>query len=127
MRTQLKSIAWVLITLLLFQSCYTQQVSVKQTIGVEKKVRIKTDDGKRYCFRGLIRKNGTLYGVKKDRGVGLVEKDLSHLNITEVKYYDPGATSTLAIVSTFGIIILIGALTVLSEGMTTAPSMIIQP
>ncbi len=127
MRTQLKTIAWVLITLLFFQSCYTQKVTVDQAIQIETKVRIKTIEGKTYYYRDLIRKDSILYGIEKVRGMGLVEQDLSHLNISEVKYYDPGATSTLVVVSTFGFVILIAAFTVLSGGMTTAPTMTIHP
>ena len=111
MRTHLKSIAGFLIGFILFQSCVSlKSVTVDEAILQEKRVRIKTNDGEMYRYKKLIRRDNILYGVKKIQGFGLMELKISQLNIIEVKYMSPVATVALVIVSVFGVIIIIGAL-----------------
>ena len=111
MRTHLKSIAGFLIGFILFQSCVSlKSVTVDEAVHQEKRVRIKTNDGEMYRYKKLIRRDNILYGVKRIQGFGLMELKISQLNIIEVKYMSPGATVALVIVSVFGVIIIIGAL-----------------
>jgi len=87
----MKSISYFLIALILFQSCVSAksvtESRVDKAILDEKKVQIITIEGKTYRYKKLIRRDSILYGVKKVHGVdGLVEQDISHLNIIEVEY-----------------------------------------
>ena len=108
MRTHLKSIAGFLIGFILFQSCVSlKSVTVDEAILQEKRVRINTAEGEKYRYKKLIRRDSILYGVKKIQGVGLMEQDLTHLNIIEVKYALPGATAALVVVSFLGVLFLV--------------------
>ena len=109
MRTHLKSIAGFLIGFILFQSCVSlKSVTVDEAILQEKRVRINTAEGEKYRYKKLIRRDSILYGVKKIQGVGLMEQDLTHLNIIEVKYALPGVTTALVVISFFGVLTLTG-------------------
>ncbi len=102
----------LIITLIIFQSCVsTRSVTVDRAIATEKRVRIKTIDENTYGYIKLIEKDGIVYGVKRISGLGLVELDLSYLDIIEVKYYSPGATAALVFVSFLAMIMIISALT----------------
>ncbi len=105
MRTYLKSIAYFLLALILFQSCVSA-TSVTGDKAVEGSVRRKTIEGETYHYKKLIRKDSILYGVKKMQGVGLVEQDLSNLNIIEVRYLSPGKTAVLVVVSVVGFLFI---------------------
>ena len=120
MRTHLKSIAGFLIVFILFQSCVSlksvtvvslKSVTVDEAILQEKRVRINTAEGEKYRYKKLIRRDSILYGVKKIQGVGLMEQNLTHLNIIEVKFMSPGKTMALVVVSFLGVVFIIGALT----------------
>jgi len=75
----MKSISYFLIALILFQSCVSAknvtESRVDKAILKEKRVKIKTIEGKTYRYKKQIRRDSILYGVKKVHGVdGLVEK-----------------------------------------------------
>ena len=118
MRTHLKSIVGFLIALIIFQSCVSaKSVTVDQAVLKEQPVRIKTVEGETYNYKKLIRRDSILYGVKKVKGVvGLVELDLSQLNISEVKYASPAATAVLVVVSVIGLFSIIGLADCFSSG-----------
>ncbi|MCH8231105.1 MAG: hypothetical protein IIB82_00395 [Bacteroidetes bacterium] len=118
MRTHLKSIAGFLIVFIIFQSCVSaKSVTVDQAVLKEQPVRIKTVEGETYNYKKLIRRDSILYGVKKVKGVvGLVELDLSQLNISEVKYASPAATAVLVVVSVIGLLSIIGLADCFSSG-----------
>ena len=118
MRTHLKSIAGFLIALIIFQSCVSaKSVTVDQAVMEEKRVQIKTVEGEMYRYKKLIIRDSNLYGVKRLQGVvGLVEMDLSQLNISEVKYASPGATVALIVVSFLGVVFIIGLADCFSSG-----------
>ena len=112
MRTHLKSIAGFLIALIIFQSCVSaKSVTVDQAVMEEKRVQIKTVEGEMYRYKKLIIRDSNLYGVKRLQGVGLMEQNLTHLNIIEVKFMSPGKTMALVVVSFLGVVFKIGALT----------------
>ena len=118
MRTHLKSIAGFLIALIIFQSCVSaKSVTVDQAVMEEKRVQIKTVEGEMYRYKKLIIRDSNLYGVKRLQGVdGLVELNISHLNIIEVKYASPGATVALIVVSVIGLSLIITLADFFSSG-----------
>ena len=117
MRTHLKSIAGFLISLIIFQSCVSaKSVTVDQAVMEEKRVQIKTVEGEMYRYKKLIIRDSNLYGVKRLQGVGLMEQNLTHLNIIEVKYASPGATVALIVVSVIGLSLIITLADCFSSG-----------
>ena len=112
MRSHLKSIAGFLIALIIFQSCVSSKnMSVYDAVHQKYRVRIKTVEGEMYLYKKLIIRDSILYGVKRLQGVGLMEQNLTHLNIIEVKFMSPGKTMALIVVSFLGVVFKIGALT----------------
>ena len=102
MRTHSKYIAWFVFSLIFFQSCASaKSVNVDKAVLDGKRVQIKTVQGEKYRYKKLIKRESILYGVKKIESVGLVEQDLSQLNISEIKYVSP--TFPLVIVSFLGL------------------------
>ena len=89
----LKSITWLLITLILFQSCISlKNITVDEAIKNERMVRIKTIEGEKYRYKKLVMRDSVLYGVKKVVGFGLVEQDLTQLHIKKINHISPGVT-----------------------------------
>jgi len=84
-------------------------VTVDKAVLQERNVLIKTAEGEKYLYKKLIRRDSILYGVKRVQGVGLMEQDLSNLNIIEVRYYS--LTVVLVVVSVVGLVFIIAALT----------------
>jgi len=114
----MKSIAYFLIALILFQSCVSaKSVTVDKAVMEERRVRIKTVEGEKYSYKKLIRRDSILYGVNRVQGVGFVEQDLSNLNIIEVKYFSRGKTTLVVVVSVVGLVFIIGVI-----GLTTYTS-----
>jgi len=114
----MKSIAYFLITLILFQSCVSaKSVTVDKAVLQESSVQIKTGEGEKYRYKKLIRRDSILYGVKKMQGVGLVEQDLSNLNIIEVKYLSPHNTVVLVVVSVVGFLFIVSFIIVSISGI----------
>ena len=98
----LKSITWLLITLILFQSCYSlKNFTVDEAIQNERRVRIKTIEGQKYQYKKLVMRDSVLYGVKKVAGFGLVELDLTQLYISEVNPRSRTATGLLVVAIVF--------------------------
>ena len=118
MRTHLKSIAEFLIALIIFQSWVSaKSVTVDKAVMEDKRVKIKTVEGEMYRYKTLIISDSNLYGVKRLQGVvGLVELNISHLNIIEVKYASPGATVALIVVSVIGLSLIITLVDCFSSG-----------
>ena len=46
-----------------------------------------------------------------------MEQDLTHLNIIEVRYVQPGATAALVVVSVVGVIFIIGKIMIEIHGI----------
>jgi len=104
----MKSIAYFLIALILFQSCVSaKSVTVDKAVLQESRVQIKTIEGETYRYKKLIRRDSILYGVKRVQGVGLMEQDLSNLNIIEVRYLSPEKAAFIAVVSVVGVFFII--------------------
>ena len=117
MRTHLKSIAGFLIVFIIFQSCVSaKNMTVYEAVHQIYHVRIKTVEGEKHIYKKLIRRDSILYRVKRVPGVGLIEQDLSHLNIIEVKYASPAATAVLVVVSVVGVLFIIVAVSECASG-----------
>jgi len=122
MKTHLKSIVYFLIPLIIFQSCYTyKSYTVDRAVMEEKKVRIETINEKKYRYKKLIKRDGHLYGLKDVSGIGLIELDISHLEIIDVKFSAPGLTTWLVFSSILGVIILIVAIDISKNGLIRYP------
>jgi len=117
-RKPLKPITFFLITLIIFQSCVsTHTLTVDHAVATEERVRIKINDEQTFVYKKLIKKDGILYGVKRISGFGLMELDLSQLEITEVKYFYPGATAALIFLSLFAVIVIVSVIDVAINGV----------
>ncbi len=99
MRTILKTTIGLLITLILFQSCITKKITIENAIEKEYRVQVKTVNGEKYKYSKLIRKDSIIYGIKKVKGGGLTEQNLTYLNIHELKRIYPGASAAVTVLA----------------------------
>ncbi len=68
---QMKVIAIILVSLMLFQSCrvyHKGNVSLDEAITQQKRVKIKTKDGRKLKFKSVVIDSSQYYGIKKIRG-----------------------------------------------------------
>ena len=110
MKTHLKSIAWLLITLTLFQSCITSKTTISKAIENEHRVKIKTAGGKTYAFNRLLLKDSVLYGERRVNKM-MVTQDLSNLTIVKVRDPSPALTIVVGFISFIAVLYMIECVT----------------
>jgi len=103
-RIEIRMICAFLGLLILLQSCrvyHKTPVSLDQAVKEEKRVKIKTEDGKTYKFHKVIFEDGRFYGVRKEKGE-MVKTPIEQNQLRKVRLHN----KTLSIIYGIGITLL---------------------
>ena len=113
-----KSIAF-LVSLLLLSSCTVyQKSSLKELSLIDKKVLVKTNDGKRLKYYKVLEKDGEYWGQTKTTNGDIIETKIDSKNVVEAKKKDTAlsAVATASIVAVPAVILFIIGMNDLSYG-----------
>ncbi len=110
---QIKLISLLLSVLILFQSCRVYRhkpVSLDEAVVAQKRVKIKTEEGKTLKFKKVVFEDGKFYGVNKNRGE--IEKTiLSSGDLDKVRLHNKTMSIVYGIIITYGIAFIIAVAT----------------
>lgn len=93
-------------------------VTLEKAVQEQQKVRVEYEDYESYRYQKLISKDGTYFGVKKEKGE-LVNIPIDENRIVNVRLYNKSLSNTLTIVSP--IVILGGVILILASSVDVSP------
>ncbi len=124
----MKKISFLLVLLILFQSCsiYHAPTSAEKAVAADKKVKIVTTDNKKYKFNRLEQKDDGLFGIVKRNSStakklaqmpGITEGnfrviDLAQMNIEKIQVRDK--TGSVLITVAITVVAVLAALAALA-------------
>lgn len=115
------SIALLCGLVILLQSCMVYKkssVTLEKAVQEQQKVRVEYEDYESYRYQKLISKDGTYFGVKKEKGE-LVNIPIDENRIVNVRLYNKSLSNTLTIVGP--IVILGGVILILASSVDVNP------
>ena len=106
---------------ILLQNCMVYKkssVTLEKAVQEQQKVRVEYEDYESYRYQKLISKDGTYFGVKKEKGE-LVNIPIDENRIVNVRLYNKSLSNTLTIVGP--IVILGGVILILASSVDVNP------
>lgn len=118
-----ESIALLFGLAILLQSCMVYKkssVTLEKAVQEQQKVRVEYEDYECYRFQKLISKDGTYFGVKKEKGE-MVNIPIDENRIVNVRLYNKSLSNTLTIVGP--IVILGGVVLIMASTVSVSPGL----
>jgi len=118
LKKHLRTIASILILLMLFQSCTVYKkttITLDQAAQKESKVKVKIINNETLKFNRISRENGNFFGIKEAQGE-ITKTPLDSRNVISIKEKDESSSTIVTILAVAGSVVAIIVLAFLISG-----------